>query len=304
MIYNLPWDKVKGWKILSRGTVKTPEKGAVECVWSLTTTVCSVPVLPGERVYAQSFPVPALSWRLFGAFCSRGEAGKLLGSWMGRCLRKTVGSWYCITPSGSKLPLLTWALVLGMEGDHGCLSRLQPLGHWALDAGSEGLQPLLLGLLKTQVCRGLSQARSLLASLRLALCLLLGLPRLSFFLGRLSETSIPDASRGLPKEPWVGFLRTRVCWKTTWIDWRFVVLSEIPAPRWRFSIQLRGRRLRDTIHSKAGFTTAPRVWASTVSHGTLDLGYLRITSTNLWGRPPSFLKPREFTLPLAWWWDL
>lgn len=162
MIYNLPWDKGVGWKILSRGTVKTPEKGAVECVWSLTTTVCSVPVLPGERVYAQSFKVPgvagtvtvesiskslcveptavvpeclghewsrSLRWRLFWAYCSRGQAGKLLGSWMGRSLRKTVGSWYSISPSGSKLPLLTRALVLGMEGDHGCLSCLQPLGH-------------------------------------------------------------------------------------------------------------------------------------------------------------------------------
>lgn len=71
----------------------------------------------------------SLSWRLFWAFCSRGQAGMLLGSWMGRSLRKTVGSWSSISPSGSKLPLLTWALVLGMEGDHGCLSRLQPLGH-------------------------------------------------------------------------------------------------------------------------------------------------------------------------------
>lgn len=61
MIYNLTWEKVYGWKILSRVTVKTPEKAAVECVWSLTTTVCSVPVLPGERVYAQSFAVPGVA---------------------------------------------------------------------------------------------------------------------------------------------------------------------------------------------------------------------------------------------------
>lgn len=162
--HDLQLDVGQGLRLenLSRGTVKTPEKAAVDCVWSLTTTVCSVPVLPGERVYAQSFAVPgvagivtvesishsvrveptavvpeclghewsrSLSWRLFWAFCSRGQAGMLLGSWMGRSLRKTVGSWSSISPSGSKLPLLTWALVLGMEGDHGCLSRLQPLGH-------------------------------------------------------------------------------------------------------------------------------------------------------------------------------
>lgn len=167
--------------------------------------VCHEPVPSGESLCAQSFPVPgvagillvakicssicveptavvpecfghersrSLRWGLFAAFCSRGQAGRLLGSGMGRSLRKTVGSWCRGSPSGSRLPLLTRALVLGMEGDHLCLPCLRSLGSCAFDAGSEGLQPLLLGLLKAQGCGEPRPALGLLACRHLGLCLL------------------------------------------------------------------------------------------------------------------------------------
>lgn len=222
---------------------------AVECVRSSRSTVCHEPVPSGESVCAQSFPVPgvasillvekisscicvepsavvpecfghersrSLSWSLFAAFCSRGQAGRLLGPGMGRSLRKTVGSWCRGNPSGSRLPLSTRALVLGTEGDHLCLPRLQSLGSFAPDAGYEGLQPLLLGLLKARGCRGSRSALGLLACRHLGRCLLFWLPRLSFLFGSLAAaSSMPEASGVLTKEPWVGLMRATRCRRTT-----------------------------------------------------------------------------------------
>lgn len=100
--------------------------------------------------------------------------------------------------------------MLGVEEDHLCLSGLQPLVTCVLDAGSDSLQPLLLGLLKLQECSRLGPALGWLAGLGLWLGCFILLPWLSFILGRLAVSSIPDAAKALlRKEPLVGFLLVR-----------------------------------------------------------------------------------------------
>lgn len=139
---------------------------------------------------------------LLPASFSGGKTGRAPGSGMGRSLRKTGRILGRGSPCGSRLSLLARVLGLGEEGDHHCpWSGLQALGCFALDAGSEALQPLLLGLLKLHGCGGFRPALASLAALGLGPGLLFWLPRPSFVLVSLAVSNIPGSRRLLSKEP-------------------------------------------------------------------------------------------------------
>ena len=193
--------------------------------------------------------------------------------------------------------MLPWPCGLALEIDGLGLAALRLLGLCDLDAGTQGLQPQLEGLLHLEVCLALSLTVSSLSSVdvRPGGVLLVLTPERAFVQSRLAVSFPPRVL--LSKASLVRILSVRSGTSATRTHRRFEVFPARPGCCFLVSVQ--GRVLR-SILGKAGLETGGGLWKGTGSPEEIQiLEALRIVSWHLCSRARVLSFPGAFPLPFA-----